>query len=58
VGQHFNKHRSKARSQAPGLETTSVSITVWISGAGKCTVMVRWQVILPNYCQVVDGRIL
>jgi hypothetical protein len=41
VGQQFNKHISKARSHAPGVESTSVSITVWISGAGKRTVMVK-----------------
>jgi len=40
-GWQFNKHRSKARSQAPGLESTSISITVWISRAGKRTVMVN-----------------
>lgn len=41
VCHQFNKHKSKARSQAPGLESTSVSITVWISRAGKRTVMVN-----------------
>jgi predicted ATPase len=40
VRQQFNKHRSKARSQAHGLESTPVSVTVWINGAGKRTVMV------------------
>jgi hypothetical protein len=41
VEQQFNKHRSKARSQAHGLESTPVSITVWINGAGKGKVMVN-----------------
>jgi hypothetical protein len=39
VVRQFNKHRSKTRSQVPRLESTSVTVTVWISTVGKRTAM-------------------